>query len=180
LSEEWHQDLKDSYRPEEEDFPQLGDEKEELLAYQIDQRVTSFMYSPGMQKLLDRVDENLMHGARLIEEGTNDKIATLNEQHQADRDLLVQKLGETRRTLWGLGGMTVVGGIALAAVALWPKIRDLISSRLNPGQSEETMEIAEDEDGEFEVVNGKDEEADEDTKNYFKWKRDRWEEIQSE
>ena len=179
MSEEWHEDLKNSYRPEEDDFPQLGDEKEELLAYQIDQRVTSFMYSPGMEKLLDRVEKNIMHGTRLIEEETHDKIAAVDEQRQMDREELVQRLGETKRALLGLGGIVAVGGIAFAAVALWPKIRDFISSKLNNNESEESMEIAED-DVEVEEVEGELEEVNEGTKHYFRWKRDRSNAIQAE
>jgi len=179
LSEEWHQDLKNIYRPEEDDFPQPGNQKEELLAYQIDQRVTSFMYSPGMQRLLDRVDKNIMAGTRVIEEDTNDKITALEEQHQIDRDKLVKKLGETRKALWGLSGLMAAGGLAFAAAALWPKIREFISNRVKNSKSEDNVELPADEEG-LDEVEVEDDEEEEGNKSYFKWKRDRMNEIKWE
>jgi hypothetical protein len=180
LSEEWHQDLKNSYRPEEDDFPQVGNEKEELLAYQIDQRVTSFMYSPGMQRLLDTVDKNIMAGTRVIEEGTHEQITALDEQHHTDREQLVKKLGETRTALWGLGGLMAAGGLAFAAAALWPKIREYISNRVKTSESEELEELPGDEEEELEEAEGEGIEEEKGTKSYFKWKRDRGDEIKWE
>ena len=171
LSQEWRQDLKKNYHPEELDFPRTGNQKEELLAYQIDQRVTSFMYSPGMERLLDRLDKNIMAGIRLIEEETDEKIMALNDQHQSDTGELTRQLRKTRTALWGLGGVVALAGLAFD---LWPNIKTFIARKAKVSNVEVPVESAVEEAEEEEEVEVEIQENEVvEGKNYFKWKRDK-------
>jgi hypothetical protein len=72
------------------------------------------------------------------------------------------------------------GGLAFAAAALWPKIREYISNRVNTSESEELEELPGDEEEELEEAEGEGIEEEKGTKSYFKWKRDRGDEIKWE
>ena len=47
----------ENYRSPDIRFPEEGNEQQERLADQIDQRMWSYMYGPGMQMLVERVDD---------------------------------------------------------------------------------------------------------------------------
>jgi hypothetical protein len=152
----------ENYRSPDIRFPEEGNEQQERLADQIDQRMWSYMYGPGMQMLVERIDNRVVSGLsflKAIGEGTDEKLTTLKSQHTRERDALKNSLSKTQTALWGIGGLLALGTTALAAVNFWPKVKKIFerkkkSEASDDNQLEEDSTIKE-------------------TKSYFKWKRDR-------
>src|SRR5579862_1808800 len=66
-------------------FPQEGDEVEEHLADQIDQRLWSYMYGPGMQMFMEKVDDRVKSGITLmgeIEKSRGKRIRMIEKGHE--------------------------------------------------------------------------------------------------
>ena len=125
MAEELNQRL-ENYRSPDIRFPEEGNEQQEHFADQIDQRIWSYMYGPGMQMLVERVDDRVLSGLsflKAIGEGTDEKLTTLKAQHQTERDELKKSLSQTQTALWGVGGLLAFGTTALAVVTLWPKLK---------------------------------------------------------
>lgn len=164
MSEELNQ-LRERYRSPDIRFPEDGNEEQERLADQMDQRLWSFMYGPGMQMFAERLDERVSSGLsflKTIGDGTDEKLTALKSKHEIERELLKKSLSQTQNALWGMGGLFILGTGALATFMLWPKFRNLVEKRKksktsDKGQRQES-EAANKEEGQ---------------KNYFKWKRDR-------
>lgn len=152
----------EKYRSPDIHFPEEGNEPQERLAGQIDQRLWSYMYSPGMQTFLNKVDEAIASRFSItkmyLDKKGVERNEVLRQRLESDMSAMEQKLTDTRNTLWGLGGLFVVGGGALAAYTLWPKFKAFFSTKARrPDDAQQTA------DGEVAVQR----------KNYFKWKRDR-------
>lgn len=149
------------YRSPDIRFPEEGNPHQEQLADQIDQRLWSYMYGPGMQQFLQRVDDRVASGIELlsaIEKGHEEKIEALQAQQKLDRSQAA-----TQRTLWGLGGIFALGTSAFVAVALWPKVQEFFRKKTSKQRIDEAAD-----GGENDSLS-----KDENKKNYFKWKRDR-------
>jgi hypothetical protein len=149
------------YRSPDIRFPEEGNPQEQHLADQIDQRLWSYMYGPGMQLFLQRVDDRVASGIALlsvIEKGHEEKIAALQAQQKQD-----SSRAATQRTLWGLGGIFALGTGAFAAVALWPKVKEFFRKK----KSKQTADKAADRDEDDGAS------KEENPQNYFRWKRDR-------
>jgi hypothetical protein len=72
-------------------FKSNRNEQQEHLPDQIDQRVWSYMYGPGMQLFLQRVDDREASGISLfsaIERGHEEKLQAFEVQHETGRATL--------------------------------------------------------------------------------------------
>ena len=153
----------ENYRSPDIRFPEEGNEQQERLADQIDQRMWSYMYGPGMQMLVDRIDNRVVSGLsflKAIGDGTDEKLTTLKAQHISEHEALKKSLSKTQTALWGVGGLLALGTTALAAVNFWPKVKKIFERK-------KKSEVSDDGELEEEDPNNKE------MKNYFKWKRDR-------
>jgi hypothetical protein len=154
------------YRSPDIRFPEEGNEQQEHLADQIDQRVWSYMYGPGMQLFLQRVDDRVASGISLfsaIEKGHEERLQAFEAHHETERATLQKSLAGTQRVLWGLGGLCALGTGAFATITLWPKIKEFFRRKKSKQVSGDTADR--DQDGKTT--------KEEPPKNYFKWKRDR-------
>jgi len=128
--------------------PQEGNEAEEHLADQIDQRLWSYMYGPGMQMFREKVDDRVDSGMTMmgaIEKAHAEKIAKMETaqcekmqelklQQEKGRGELEGKMKALKVGLWVLGGVTLVGMCGLGVLALWPRIKSLLQRN---GEQEE-------------------------------------------
>jgi hypothetical protein len=164
MGEEYAQHL-GRYRSPDIHFPEEGNEEQERLAGQIDQRLWSYMYSPGMQTFVNKVDEAIasrfMITKAYIEKKTQEKVDGLQQKYIADQAAMRKSVSQTKAAVWGLGaGLVAFGGTALAAFVLWPKIMEFFARRTQRRQEEESSE---------QIKNGNNQGK---RKNYFQWKRD--------
>lgn len=169
------------YRAPEIRFPQEGNEVEEHLADQIDQRLWSYMYGPGMQMFMEKVDDRVKSGITLMgeiekshgekirkiekgheeqmremERGQEEKIHEMKLEQERGRGELEGKMRTLKMGLWGVGGAALVGFGGLGLYALWPKIRKLLAKK--DEKEHETKASKRKRDG---------------TMNYFRWGRER-------
>lgn len=179
------------YRSPDIRFPQEGNEEEEHLADQIDQRMWSYMYGPGMQMLTEKIDGRVEAGMDFLEgfgkrnsekmekmeklqvERAQKQGQNMEEQSQRIHELKLEqergqgelegKMKAMKVGLWGMGGLALIGMGGLGLVVFWPRIKNLLSKKDKKDDGKEASK-------ERRKRGTKEDGAKED---YFRWRRKR-------